>query len=251
MRTIDKDTLVAVSLCMLMIPSSWAEMRTWTDNNGNKIQADLVENRNGQITLESEAGKPIHISISDLCSDDQKFVLKNSPPKIEISVNEVTDRQNKGFSVPARGDRDNDRDFQIQTSHTYYKATLTKGNSIDYAGKIRAELYIIGQKKLTEEFVLLSKTVKNVVFGQGDEDDDKFVMQSKEITTREVQGGVEAGVDYFGNLVVLVDEKGRVFNSEGSRSKMAEHIAFIRKQKEGAVITKNDLVSAQNSASAE
>lgn len=223
-----------------------AELRTWTDSRGNTIDAELLENMHGQITLLRENGKEAHISISDLSATDQKYILKNSPPKIDISVSEITARKNKGFSLEDANDSSYDRDVQIQTTDSHYKVTLKRSGTIPYDKPIQAELYVFGYKKQTEEFVLLDKTIKKFTFNE--ETKDKFIFESDQITTRDLQGGRDAGIEYHGNLVVLVDNKGRVFNQQGSRSRMQEHTAFIRKLKKGATATKEDVRSAENNS---
>jgi hypothetical protein len=74
-----------------------AEVRTWVDNNGHKLDAELIGNLHGQVSLRTKENKVVHVSISSLCADDQKFVLRNTPPEIDIDVVEITDRHNEGF----------------------------------------------------------------------------------------------------------------------------------------------------------
>jgi hypothetical protein len=233
-------------LSFLFSSAATAELRTWTDSQGHTIEAELVENMHGHITLQRENGKEAHISISDLSAADQKYVLKNSPPKIDISVSEITSRKNKGFSFENQSNSAYDRDIQIQTTSSHYKVTLKKSGTIPYDKPIQAELYVFGYKKLAEEFVLLDKTIKKFTF-TGDAE-KKFIFESDQITTRDLQDEKEAGIEYHGNLVVLVDHQGRVFNQQGSRSRMQEHTAFIRKLKEGATATKEDVRSAENNS---
>ena len=240
-----RSLITLTTLALLVSLQATAELRTWTDSRGNTIEAELIENMHGEITLQKVDGKESHIDISDLSANDQKYVLKNSPPKIDISVSAVTDRKNKGFSFEDPNDSNYDRDVQVQTSTTFYKATLKRSGSIPYDRPIQAELYVIGFKKQAEEFVVLSKTIKTFTFGQG-EVEDEFVFTSDPITTKNLQGGREKGIEYHGNLLVLVDDKGHVFSAKGSRSKMEEHAAFIRKQSAGATVKKTDLASAIN-----
>lgn len=243
-----KHSLTAVALCSILVSfSARAQMRTWTDARGNTIEAELVENMHGEITLRRPDGREAFISISNLSADDQKYVLVNSPPKIDIRVNEVTSRSNQGFSYEDPNNSDNDRDYQVQTSSSHFKVTLKKSGTIPYRKPITAELYVIGYKKQTQEFIILSKTVKQFTFDEGDIEDE-FSFESNPVTTKTLQGGRDRGTVYHGNLVALVDDKGHVFDVKGSRSKMEEHAAFIRKQSAGFAITKENLVSAINEA---
>ena len=235
--------VIYTALIALLTVSAHGEFRTWTDAYGRKIQAELVENMNGNITLLMESGKETHIKISHLSAADQKYVLKNSPPKIEIDISEKTDRENMGFSVPDPDDSDDDIDLQVQTSTTEYKITLKKSGTIPYDKPIHAEFYLIGFRKETQEFVLLDKTVTLVDFNREDSKNE-FEFLSDPVTTKNLQGGAEKGTELFGHLVVLVDEKNRVFALKGSRSKIEEHAAQIRTRDEGYTVKRTE--SADN-----
>lgn len=231
MKSALNSIIMTATLSILFSSAAHAELRTWTDTYGNKIEAELVENYNGTVTLMNAEGKEAQISISELCSDDQKFVLVNTPPKISINVNKVTNRQNKGFSFENPNNSAYDRDVQVQTTSRSFRVTLEKG-SIPYDKPIQAEIYVVGFKKGADEFVLLSKTVKAVDFNQPDSK-NKFSFVSEESQTKDLQGGRNVGVEFHGYLVVLVDEKGRVFEKRASRSKMEQHAALIRRAKVG------------------
>jgi hypothetical protein len=240
------SVITFATLSILLCATVDAQMRTWTDVHGNTIEAELVENMNDEVTLQKTDGDETHISISGLSATDQKYVLANSPPTISISVSEVTDRKNKGFTIEAEHNED-DVDMQIQTSSSYYKATLKKSGTIPYTKPIQAELYIFGYKKQSDSFVLLSKTVKKFTFDKGDVK-DQFFFESDPVTTKTLQGNRSKGTVYHGNLLVLVDDKGHVFEEKGSRSKMQEFTGMIRKMKAGTVVTKAQLESAHNEA---
>lgn len=240
------SAITFATLSILLMPVAQAEMRTWTDSRGNTIQAELLENMNGEVTLQREDGREAHISISNLSADDQKYVLVNSPPKIDISVNEMTDRKNKGFTIEAENP-DNNQDIQIQTTSSSYKVTLKRSGTIPYDRPIQAELYVFGYKKQEDSFVLLNKTIERFTYG-GEETKDKYVFTSDPVTTKDVQGSSKSGTSYFGNMVVLVDDKGHAFKVKGSRSRMQEFTALIRKMKEGQIVSKAELASAQNEA---
>ncbi|MDF7825817.1 SHD1 domain-containing protein [Pontiellaceae bacterium B12227] len=247
MKRTYSSIIMTAMLSTLLTSIAEAELRTWTDSRGNTIEAELLENMNGQVTLKKADGNETHISISNLSADDQKYVLVNSPPKIEISVSEMTDRKNQGFSFENENDSSADTDYQVQTTSSSYKVTLKKSGTIPYREPINAELYVFGYIKQDDAFVLLNKTVKKFTFNEGDTK-DKFVFTSDPVTTKNLQGNRSKGTAYHGNMVVLVDHKGRVFNTKGSRARMQEFTALIRKMKSGQVVSKAELASAQNEA---
>ncbi|MEI6891637.1 MAG: SHD1 domain-containing protein [Pontiella sp.] len=235
------------TLTLLISMQATAEMRTWTDSRGNTIEAELLENMHGEITLLKADGKEAHVSISDLIAKDQTFLLKNSPPKITIHVSEITSRTNKGFSIEHPNNSTYDRDFQVRTTSSHYKVKLEKSGTISYTDPIQAELYVFGYKERDDAYILLSKTIKKFTYGK-DEITNEFVFESNPITTRSLQGNQTAGITYYGNMVVLLDKKGNAFTIKGSRSKMHEHTAVIRKMKAGETVMKDELTSAQNTS---
>jgi hypothetical protein len=233
-------SIALVAITTFIVSLAQAEMRTWTDTFGNKTEAKFVENRNGTVTLANAEGQEAQISISQLSADDQKYVLVNTPPEIKIQVNELTNRQNKGFAFENPNNSAYDRDIQIQTTERSFRVTLTKG-SIPYTKPIKAELYVIGYRKRAEEFVLLDKTVADVDFDQPDSK-NKFSFVSDGAETKSMQGGFRAGVSFHGYLVALVDENNRVFEARASRAGMREHAAMIRRIKEGQTVKKAEAI---------
>lgn len=222
-----------------------AEMRTWTDTYGNTVEAELVENLNGTVTLANADGQEAQLSISELSADDQKYVLANTPPKITIKVNKITNRQNQGFSFENPNNSAYDRDVQVQTTSRSFRITLEKG-SIPYNRPIQAEFYVVGYKKAQEEFIILSKTVKAVAFDQPDSK-NKFEFTSEPTSTKNLQGGRrDAGVEFHGYLVVLVDDKGRVFETRATRSRMQQHAALIRRVEVGVGIKQEQAIELLN-----
>ena len=95
-----------VSLFAALISVSHAEMRTWTDVNGRKVDAELIENMHGHVSLRTKDNKTVHVSISRLCAADEKYVLRNTPPEIKVDVVEDTDRHNKSFGGGGSDDDD-------------------------------------------------------------------------------------------------------------------------------------------------
>jgi hypothetical protein len=239
MKTRCATVIIASTMFVMLGQTSPAQSRTWVDSDGRKLKAEFVENLHGHVTLKASDGRLLHVSISSLSANDQEYVLGLTPPDIAIDVVEDTDRHNQGFDLgDSNGDR-NDDEFQIQSSKDRYKATLTKDSMRSYNGTIRAELYIMGSQSVRSQFVLLNKTVATVAFAN---ESDTFEFTSGNINLTNIEAGSTLGTQYAGYLVVLVDEAGRVFDSKGSRSMFEEHVATIRKKKQGDTIARTDLI---------
>jgi hypothetical protein len=236
-----KKQVYAIAICISCAAQlAQAEMRTWVDSDGTKLNAELIEHINGKVTLRDENGKTGTVSISALSADDQKYVLKHTPPELKIDVVEITDRKNTGFGG------DYGSGFQIQSGSTQYKVKLIKNSTIPYTGIISAEIYIIGLRQVKSEHVLLDKTVHQVSFK--DRGSDKVELMSGTVNVGEFDGGADVGLSYDGYLVVLVDAEGRVFQMEGSRSKYEEHARMIRQKKKSDIVEQSTLLPLRRRA---
>jgi hypothetical protein len=232
----NKNMITAVIVLIAVLAQTvQAEYRIWTDSDGTKLEAELMESVNGLVTLRNKEGKEGSLSISKLSPDDQKYVLRATPPDIDISVNEVTDRKNTGFGG------DYGSGFQIAYGTVVYKAKLTKKSSIPFSKEITAELYIIGKLEVKGQYGVLNKTVETFSFDS--RGSDKYEFSSNPINMKQFEaGGGKAGAQYEGYLVVLVDENGRVFQTKASRSKIKEHVEIIRNKKQGDFIDQDNLL---------
>jgi hypothetical protein len=234
MTTKTGTTILTVALLALSLTCR-AEYRTWKDNEGRKIQAELIQNVDGSVSLRTEQKKLLHVSISTLSAADQEYVLSLTPPHFDIDVQELTDTHSSAFDIGDGDDRrGDDNDANILNRQTEIKATLTKESMRAYKGTMSAELYVIGSKSISQEFVLINKTVVKVSFEK--DMDNKFVFTSGNVDFRELEAGASYGMQYAGYLLVMLDGSGKVFEEKSNHSELKEHMAMIRKLSQGSVI---------------
>lgn len=226
--------LLIVALISLSSLACRAEYRTWTDDEGHQIKAEFIQNVDGSVSLRTEQKKLIHISLSSLSGKDQEFILSMTPPRMNVDVQELTDTHSSAFDVGGGNDDDGDNDYNIINTMSQVQATLTKESMAPYKGTINAELYVIGSKSVSQQFVLLNKTTANVTFGKGLS--DKFVFKSGDIDFKDIQGGSTFGMQYAGYLLVLVDGSGKMFEAKSNHSEFKENIAKIRSSSKDSVI---------------
>ena len=104
--------------------AEWTEMRVWTSTTGSKVKAEASSLDNGQVTLETDSGKKITLSIRKLIEADQKFLQahfsKNhsgdSGEGAKLDANLVTGK----IIGPIEADHDS-------TYHLYIPESLTSG----------------------------------------------------------------------------------------------------------------------------
>ena len=61
-------------LSLLLSCFCYAESRTWTAVNGKEVEAELVSNSDGQVTLKLKSGKVFRVPLNKLSKSDQEFL---------------------------------------------------------------------------------------------------------------------------------------------------------------------------------
>ena len=226
--------VLAASICASMAD---VEMRIWTDSDGTTLEAEFVEYLNGRVTLEAANGKQIQVRLSSLSNEDQQLVLNSTPPDLDIELNDSTDTENIG------GGRGFDLDRTVYT----FSLELEKAGGREYPGTMNAEVYIIGYNPIPGEYILLRKYIKPFTFANTR--DHEIEIPLGKLSLVELEGNIEAGTEYEGYLVVLVDAFNRVFQIEGSRSKFEEHASKIRQKEQEEAVSGTELLPLASSGS--
>ncbi|MBK8036050.1 MAG: hypothetical protein IPK22_02790 [Verrucomicrobiaceae bacterium] len=72
--------------CLLLASAAFsAEMRPWTDAQGNQTQAVLRGFDGGEVLLQNAAGKTLRVPIKNLSADDQSYVVLNITTLVDPS----------------------------------------------------------------------------------------------------------------------------------------------------------------------
>lgn len=68
-----------------------AEMRSWTDSQGRKVNAEMVGVQDGKILLKLETGKTVPFPIANLSPADQEFLRGNAPLDTATAAKQIDD----------------------------------------------------------------------------------------------------------------------------------------------------------------
>ncbi|MEQ1843170.1 MAG: SHD1 domain-containing protein, partial [Verrucomicrobiales bacterium] len=55
------------------------EMRSWTNNQGSKVTAEMIGLQDGKVLIKLETGKTVAFPIENLSPADQEFARANAP----------------------------------------------------------------------------------------------------------------------------------------------------------------------------
>lgn len=202
MKTTISLIVAATALTAL---TSLAESRIWTDTKGNAIEAEFVLLTGDKALLKQVDGKEIKVSLNTLSAEDRDFILRKSPPKLELDVNLDVDRSNTG----------NGRRVQIQTESMSAKVIVKKTGTTAYEAPLYADIFLIGKREYSDEFIVMEHTASEFTFdgtGRGE-----HVYTSGNVSSRQRDGAGDGGMDFKGYLAVVRDQDGTVIAMKASK----------------------------------
>ena len=127
---------IIVTATLLTALSTFAESRIWTDAKGNTIEAEFVLLTGDKALLKQVDGNELKVSLHTLSEDDRIFILKKSPPRLELDVN---------LDIKRSNDTHNFRPgFQIQTESMTAKVVVRKTGTTPYDAPLFSEIFLIG-----------------------------------------------------------------------------------------------------------
>ena len=79
MSTKIRHVNLLVLFLLATIPAWASEERTWTDVEGRKMVATLIDYSDGFLTLKTQQGKVVRVSREKFCDDDWLYVSSTNP----------------------------------------------------------------------------------------------------------------------------------------------------------------------------
>jgi hypothetical protein len=208
------NTIITASI-LFSAGLATAEMRNWADKKGNIIEAEHVATLDDKVVLRKADGSEIRVSLDTLSEKDRKYAILQKPPRIEIKVSPKTDRSNTGYN----------RNVQIQKETVEVEVNIRKSSSAPYEAPLHAELYVIGRPEQHDGYMILDKKVQRIQFTT--ENDNQQTFSSAPVVLKQLEAGKQAGVEYKGYLVVVLDRKGEIIDSKASKLDYAQNAEAI------------------------
>ena len=143
-----KTIIKLAGLCLLLCAAAPAEMRVWTDAQGNRFAGEFSQVTLGKAFIRDASGAIRSVPMDSLPEAELKYILAKIPPKLKI-IARVQSRKPKRFewSTPH------------YSSELYtFSVELERVSKLDYAGELSVELFVIGRERSLESndrFVLM------------------------------------------------------------------------------------------------
>lgn len=188
-----------------------AEMRTWTDREGKKVQAAFRRELFGDLQLVDERGQTFEVRLEDLSDEDREHVKKNIPPGIESTVRWNSERRPE-LDWTIAGDRTDLYTFTVR---------LRKTTQLPYTGTLTAELFVLAEENDGDNYIVMHREVQEFVFP--DERRAVFEFKVEDVPFRTYISGwareaaTTRGQSYFGYVIAVSDAEDQLIFAEANR----------------------------------
>ncbi len=220
--------LTILILTAMMAFSAYAELRVWTDLNGNQLEAEFIRSSGKNIILKKADGTQLSVPPMKLSEEDRTYLQGKVPDDLIDPTKSALDRPN-----PLRIDVKTSKKTDTVKSDGFVNRDVTvvvkvrKRSLEPYDRTLTAELFVVGVHKGDEYLVLLDRTKQEFDFKMGDDAE----MQSK-VTHIRYFDVAKNGVEYNGNVVVIRDDEGNILEAKGSNrtyERMHEHLIKFKR----------------------
>jgi hypothetical protein len=221
--------LIAVAACVCR-PGE-ADFRIWTDVDGKTIEAEFGGTIGDKVVLEKQDGTELEVSLDTLSMSDRKYVVLQSPPRVEIKVSARTERENEGYGGGRGGG------FQIQSESVQCSVSISKDSPAPYEAPLVSEVYLIGQPEQNDLYVILDRTRSKFRFTPENKNEHRY--DSGTVNLQQFEAGRQKGIEYRGYLAVVKDRGGNVLSMKCSKLAFERNAEAIMSAERGAVFDKD------------
>lgn len=210
----------------------FAEMRTWTTKDGEKVEAEYKAVVGGNVILQKEQrGKQLKVPLESLIEEDQKYVALAEPPQLNISFSKsIEKRPWPIYEYTAES-------LQRWTP-TYYDAvfgfSVVKESANPYEFPLTATVYVFAEEIDGDNYVLLSKFTPEP-FTLTEENNERFEYWDSQAVAMEDYictyglSNKRRGEKYGGYLIVIRDVQGEIIAHESPYKWVFENLETLDK----------------------
>lgn len=215
--------IVCLVVLLGTVVSGFGEMRIWTSVEGQTIEAEYVRVSMGKVWLKTAAGGVKKIPIEFISEPDREYINLQTPPEIEIEVDDDIDRGTVGTDI------DNVRE-ELECT-----ITINKISKKPYPMEYEAQFFLFGYDIESKEYILAEKITKT--FALDDSNNNTYSFSGKH-QRFEYDPSPAWGNKYDGYLVVVKTKDGKTISTKG-HDRYLKNLSRIKAQKEGTRFDKS------------
>ena len=204
--------LIGLVLVFGLAASGFGEMRTWTSKTGQTLEAEYARNTMDTVWLKTPTGKQKKIPISAFSKADQDYIYSQTPPKIEISVDNNIKRR----------DRPGDIDDVFQDLQCEYE--IVKTSKWPYPGELTVYYFMVGWQLETKEYWVIE--THQETFKLNDKNGNKYYFKGELFELWFDPDDPPRGKKFKGILVCVQTSDGELLEYKG-RNLTEKHLKYL------------------------
>lgn len=202
--------LVLIFINLLLCGFVSAEMRMWTDADGNRFAGEFSKILLGRILIKDQNGRTRSVPIHSLSKAEQDYLSAHVPPELEITVRKASRKLPKyAWSSP-----------DYHTALYTFSITLEKTGKLDYKGELSVELFVIGHDLACESndsFVLMHHSSSACRLPPGRKSICEILVEDvrfENFYSSVSRAASKRGKEYVGYIAAVFDSQGRMIACE-------------------------------------
>lgn len=208
-------------------------VRTWTLDDGQRMDASLQAAIMGNVVLENARGKQQKIPISKLSEEDRRFVELSTPPKLDINFSKtLSQRTVPPIHVSKSGW------VQPKLFDYTFGVTLKQTSTGDYNHPLHVEYFAIGKQiNGSHTYILLDRG--EGTFTPTRENNKSYSLFGDPVLLFDyVLFTVHMGQKPVSYLVTVTDERGKIIQYATPNKWIFEHLENLKKMPVGRFMDK-------------
>ncbi len=206
------------------------KLRTWTLDDGQSIEAELVNQTSENAWIKTADGREIKVPADKLSEDDRLYLRLDDVPRMRIDFTEKIDALT---SPPNELGRFSDTRRPVEIKEYRFKARVKIMDTTRYTYPLTVEYFAIGREREGKNnYVLWQRSSKTFTPSR----DNNFQMEfgSQEPIRRIVKSMMAGssrmrGEDYDTYLVTVTDQRGKIIAHRTPNEFLFEHLDRLKK----------------------
>jgi len=211
------------------------KIHVWTTVDGKQLEANYVSRTGDKVVLKTAKGRQLKVPLDKLSPEDLEFIDLLNPPKFTIDFIKLSNSQLGRYQLSPM-----ELQWNVQPPRVNdftFGAKVKQRGAGAYNHELTVEYFAIGKELIGDKYILLDRGSSTFVPSKENGFSHSFKGDPIEFVEYDVSGELR-GRRPDGNLVVLIDKRGRVIQHSASKSWLWENYDKLKKLPAGAYMDK-------------
>jgi hypothetical protein len=176
--------------------------------------------------LKSARGDIKKVPMNQFSEEDLRHITMLTPPEFNVEFQKTVDQATFNSNDETGQERPPE-------DRCHYGVEIRQAGSQEYNHRIDAEIFAIGEERLGDKNILLDRQTTSFTPSEQNKRSHSFMSPREVILENYVVSDEPRGETYYGYLVILRDERGKVIKVKTSNDWLYENVDNLKKLQPG------------------